>query len=171
MSPKFILETSRLLLRPFEAEDSGALFLLNSDPLVLKYTGDASFADVNEASAFIAQYDHYERFGYGRWTVLEKESRVFLGWCGLKYSPDIKETDIGFRFHRQYWGQGFATESAGACLKYGFSELKLKRIVGRARKENFASHRVLQKIGMLSTGSFIEDGSEWLLFEKKSDSA
>lgn len=171
MGQKYISETSRLLLRPFIAEDAEALYLLNADPVVLQYTGDVPFDDVNEAADFIAQYDHYNHFGYGRWAVLDRYTKHFLGWCGLKYSNEKDETDVGFRFYRQYWGLGFATESADACLDYGFNSLKLTVIVGRARMENVASHRVLQKIGMLSVGSFIEGGSEWRKFAKKSDSA
>lgn len=166
MSQQFILETSGLQLRPFTEEDSQSLFLLNSDPLVLQYTGDVPFKDVDEAAEFILRYDHYKQYGYGRWAVLDRESKAFLGWCGLKYSPEKNETDIGFRFHREFWGKGFATEAASGCLKYGFTELGLSRIVGRAQIGNISSHNVLKKIGMNQTGSFMEASVEWLLFEK-----
>src|SRR5690606_32437802 len=123
-----------------------------SDPLVLQYTGDAAFIDINEAAEFIENYNHYQQYGYGRWAVLDRNKNAFLGWCGLKYSPDKNETDIGFRFHREHWGKGFATEAANVCLEYGFSELGLSRIVGRAQIGNTASHRVLEKIGMTQIG-------------------
>ena len=70
------------------------------------------------------------------------------GLCGLKFIDDLKEVDIGYRFHRKYWGSGYATESAAACLKHGFEKLSLKKIIGRAMKENIASIKVMEKIGM-----------------------
>lgn len=56
--------------------------------------------------------------------------------------------DLGFRFFQIYWGNGIATEAAKACLDYGFSELQLETIIGRALIENIASIKVLEKIGM-----------------------
>ncbi len=166
MSQQFILETSGLRLRPFSIEDASELFHLNSDPLVLQYTGDAPFKDANDAAGFILNYRDYLQYGYGRLAVIALESNVFLGWCGLKYSPEKQETDIGFRFHRKYWGRGFATEAAKVCLDFGFSEMGLTRIVGRAQIRNIASHKVLEKIGMTQIGSFIEGSEHWLVFEK-----
>jgi RimJ/RimL family protein N-acetyltransferase len=64
-----------------------------------------------------------------------KETDAYLGWCGLKFLDDLQETDIGYRFHKKYWGRGYATESAAACLKYGFEKLNLKKIIGRAMKK------------------------------------
>lgn len=166
MSHQFILETSRLQLRTFALQDAQDLFHLNADPLVLKYTGDLAFKDENEASDFILHYDHYREYGYGRWAVIDRESEVFLGWCGLKYSSEKKETDIGFRLQRRYWGKGFATEAAKACMNYGFTELGLTRIVGRAQTKNIPSLKVLEKIGMTLIANFEEDSEQWLIFEK-----
>ncbi len=145
---KIILETPRLLLREFTPADAEICYLLNSDPEVIKYTGDAAFADVQEARRFLERYDQYRKFGVGRWAVFAKSDRQFLGWSGLKYSPDLDEYDIGFRFFRTHWNKGYATESATACIKMGFEQLNLQMIVGRAMKANTASIKVLQKIGL-----------------------
>lgn len=151
MKTNYILETPRLLLREFREEDAPHFFELNEDPEVIRYTGDPPFASVEAARQFLLDYDQYEKHGYGRWAVLLKPESArpeWIGWCGLKYIPELDETDVGFRFFRRYWGRGYATEAARACLDYGFGALGLKRIVGRAMKENAASVRVLQKIGM-----------------------
>ena len=153
MKVKYILETPRLLLREFGEEDAPHFFELNEDPEVVRYTGDPPFASVEEARQFLLNYDQYRKYGYGRWAVLLKPQDAkgiptWIGWCGLKYIPELEETDIGFRFYRRYWGQGYATEAARACLDYGFGPLGLNRIVGRAMEENGASVRVLEKIGL-----------------------
>jgi len=153
MKNNCIFETPRLLLREFREEDAPYFFDLNEDPEVVRYTGDPPFASLEDARRFLKDYDQYEKYGYGRWAVLIKGQSqggppAWAGWCGLKYIPELDETDIGFRFFRRYWGRGYATESARACLEYGFGQLGLKQVVGRVMKDNKASIRVLEKIGM-----------------------
>lgn len=162
---KKILETKRLYLRELTPEDAEDFFNLNLDPEVIKYTGDLAFNNIIEARSFLQNYNQYEMFGMGRWAVIHKEDNLFLGWCGLKYSPDLDEVDIGFRFHKKYWNQGFATESAQACLEFGFNQLNLEKIVGRAMEANIASVKVLEKIGMQYVGKFDFLKHEGVLYE------
>lgn len=143
-----LLETTRLKLREMTPDDAQNAYDLNSDPEVIKYTGDKSFETVEEARLFLTNYDHYRKYGFGRWAVISKAENILLGWCGLKYTPEKDEHDIGFRFFKKYWSMGYATEAANACLEKGFNEFNMPVIVGRAMKENVASIRVLQKIGL-----------------------
>lgn len=142
-----ILETERLILREFNSSDSKGLFELNSDMKVLKYTGDKPFQSALEALRFIENYSDYKKNGFGRWAVVSKDTKDFLGWCGLKLNNDAL-VDIGFRFFKKTWNKGFATESAKAVLDYGFDVLNLNEIIGRSSIENKASIRVLEKINM-----------------------
>lgn len=143
-----ILQTDRLLLRELVLSDAQRLYRLNQDPEVIRFTGDRAFTDEHHARKFLESYDHYHQYGFGRWAVIEKESGEFLGWCGLKYDPEIGQTDLGFRFFKKHWNKGFATEAAQATLGYAFGPLERQTIVGRAMKANTASIRVLEKIGM-----------------------
>lgn len=142
-----ILETSRLLLRTFVVEDARAFYDLNRHWDVIRFTGDTPFLSVLEAKYFIENYKEYEQQGFGRWAVVEKETGRFIGFCGLKLNEQ-GQVDLGFRFYKQKWGKGFASEAALACIEYGFNTLGLEEIIGRAVKENVASIRVLQKCGM-----------------------
>ena len=135
-----------MILRELSVDDAENFYALNLNPNVVKYTGDPPFQSISEAEEFLKNYNPYAAYGYGRWAVIEKETGKFIGWCGLKF--DGKETDIGFRFFEEHWGIGFATESAKACLAFGFTKLKLEEIIGRAMHENLASIKVLEKIGM-----------------------
>lgn len=168
--PEIILETDRLRLRRFLPGDGAAMFELNSDPEVLRYTGDPPFADPPEAEAFVRSYDHYEHFGIGRWVVVEKATGTFLGWCGLKYSLELDETDLGFRFFRRYWNKGYATESARACVDYAFEKLGLSLLVGRAMHANGASIRVLEKVGFHYWKDFDFDGHRGVYYLLKNKS-
>lgn len=143
-----ILTTKRLKLRQLTPADAENFYLLNADPEVIRYTGDDAFATIEATKQFLEGYDHYEKYGFGRWAVIRKEDNEFLGWCGLKYTPQTDDYDIGFRFFKKYWNQGYATEAAKACLDYGLNNLRIKTIIGRAMKANTASVKVLEKIGM-----------------------
>ncbi|RYE57522.1 MAG: N-acetyltransferase [Sphingobacteriales bacterium] len=148
MKPFHQLETKRTFMHQLTKEDAEDFYLLNLDPQVLKYTGDQPFADIAAAEDFLVNYEQFKKYGVGRMAVVNKSSSLFLGWCGLRYDPGVQEYDIGFRFLSRYWSLGFATETAQACISAGFNELAIDRIVGRARSENIASIKVLEKIGM-----------------------
>lgn len=144
---KRIIESSRLYLRELDVTDATEFFKLNEDPDVLRYTGDEPFESLEAATHFLENYSEYEQNGFGRWTVIEKTSNSFIGWCGLK-SHNSKWVDLGFRFHKREWGKGYGTESARAAVKAGFRQFQLEEIVGRAALANIASIRFLEKIGM-----------------------
>ena len=144
-----VIETERLLLRTFTIRDVQLIHDLNNDPEVVKYTFDP-IRDLDHAKDILERtiLPQYALYGYGRWAVHVKPELEFIGWCGLKCRPERNEVDLGYRYKREAWGRGYATEAAWACLKYGFDELRLKRIVGRAVPQNAGSLRVLEKIGM-----------------------
>ena len=154
---KIILETERLYLREFLSSDGFHFFHLNNDLEVIKHTGNKAFSSLDEATNFIKNYNEYITNGYGRWAVCLKTNHEFLGWCGLKFELDENETDIGYRFYKKYWGKGYATESAVACVKYGFEALNLKRIVGRSYSANKGSIKVLENCNFKFEKEFIYD--------------
>lgn len=164
-----IVETERLYLREITVQDSENAYLLNLDPEVIKYTGDSSFTSIDEAKTFLKNYTHYKKYGFGRWGVIHKTNNEFLGWCGLKYTEEDKEYDIGFRFFRKHWNKGYATESAKACLELGFSKYGMSTIVGRAMKENIASIKVLQKIGLTFYKDFDFNGQKGVIYKIERD--
>ena len=158
------VETDRLGLREILVSDAETMFELNSDPEVLRYTGDDPFESVEATREFLENYSDYQRNGFGRWIVVLKATGEILGWCGLKRDRETNEVDIGYRFFRKHWNKGYATEAAKACLVFGFEELELDKIIGRARKENTASLNVFDKLGMSFKEGFEEDGESWKLY-------
>lgn len=165
MKVQNILETERTCLRHLTTDDAENFYNLNLNPEVLKFTGDEPFKKIEDAGNFLSNYDQYEKYGVGRLAVIEKITDKFIGWCGLKYSPENDEYDIGFRFFQDYWNKGFATETARKCLEHGFNDLNIEKIVGRAMKENTASIKVLEKTGMKFKKTFDFDGKEGVIYE------
>ena len=160
-----VAETERLVLREFSPAEAEALFALNADPEVVRYTGDRAFVDVEEARQLLAGYDAYQRHGYGRWSIYLKETGGYIGFCGLAYRPETDEVDLGFRFYRRCWGKGYATEAGARSLELGFEQSGMQQIVGRSMEANRASQRVLAKLGMTLVSSFEREGQTWLQHE------
>jgi len=144
-----VIETDRLLLRKFTEGDAPVLYELNLDLEVIRYTHDP-MTDVEHARKVLNDVilPQYVLYGHGRWAVHLRSNLEFTGWCGLKYLPETNEVDLGYRFMKKFWGNGYATEAALACIEYGFSNLDLHQVVGRALPGNIASIKVLEKCGM-----------------------
>ena len=144
-----VIETERLLLRTFSETDAPLIYELNLDPDVTRYTHDP-VKDLAHATEILEKtiIPQYALYNHGRWAVHLKATLDFLGWCGLKYRAELNEIDLGFRFKKEFWGKGFATEAAYASIKYGFEKIGLQRIVGRAEIDNIGSLKVLKKCGM-----------------------
>lgn len=154
-----MLSTERLVLRPHGLSDVPFMMQLNSDPDVVRYTGDAAFASEAEARAVVERLIHqFEAWRMGRLVVLHRRTGEELGWCGLRWHEDLEVADLGYRFFRRHWGEGYATESAGACVRHAFEELGLPRLVAHAMPENVASIKVLEKLGFRRTGPTVFKG-------------
>lgn len=157
MSRPYIFESERFGLRELVPEDAQMFYELNLDPEVTRYTGDKAFQSISQAWDFLENYTEevYKVHGFGRWAVIEKESKEKWGWCGLK-KRDNGEIDMGYRIFRRYWGKGCATECGRAVLKYAFDDLGIKRIIAEAVEQNTSSFKVMEKLGF----EFLENGED-----------
>ncbi|SPW33543.1 Spermidine N(1)-acetyltransferase [Elizabethkingia miricola] len=169
------LETNRLIMRPFEETDAEGLFLLDSNPEVMKYVGGVVSTEIEQSRQMIEFIQNqYKENGVGRLAVIEKSSNTLIGWSGLKYLTKeingIKNVyELGYRFLPEYWGKGYATETAIAALNYAFNEIKTDVVYAMAVTENTGSNRVLQKLGFEELGTFLDDGDlcYWYKLEKE----
>jgi len=161
-----MIETERLLLRLFELKDIEVSYEMNLDTEVSRYTGDGGVVSKEEIERRIKEdvMGDYKKYGFGRFAVELKETGACIGFCGLKFLPDMKETDLGFRFMSEHWGKGYATEAAKACHEYGFNELGLKRIIAMVLPANLGSIRVLEKLGFEYETDLEEDGVQAKLY-------
>lgn len=164
LDSNLVATTDRLYLRRFVPADAMYLFALNSNPDVIRYTGDNSFYNMSAAKNFLRDYDHYDQHGFGRWAVVLKSEEKFIGFCGLRMDEKSGDVDLGFRFFADYWSQGYATEAANAALRLGFDEFGLEAIIGRCLRENLPSISVLQKLGMEFSEVREESDLLWLIY-------
>ncbi|GIU11293.1 N-acetyltransferase [Shewanella sp. c952] len=158
---KVITETSRLIIREFNLDDAQAVYDFNAPEEVCRYTGDAGMCtSIEDASNIIENIwlKEYAKYGFARWAVVLKETGKVIGFCGFKNETRIDAIDIGYRFHPDYWGKGFATESNQACIDYAKANMDFDLVYGEVMPENTGSSHVLKKMGFKFVRQYQEDG-------------
>lgn len=142
------LATARLRLRPFTERDLDHLARLYGDPRVMQIRKIGVQDRGQSAAQLTAIIAHWQRYGFGLWTVFTSSGGEFLGECGLRWRDDGSSVELSYGLVPACWGRGLATEASVAALGYGFTTAGLGRIVAIANAANAASHRVMVKLGM-----------------------
>jgi RimJ/RimL family protein N-acetyltransferase len=149
------LETGRLRLRRWRAEDESAMAQINRDPEVGRYLNRP--VDEQAVAGFFGQVlDHWETHGYGLWALEGREPSIegrFLGFAGLAHVPPFLSAagsapELGWRLVRSAWGHGLATEAAIAARDDAFGRLGLPEIISIIHPENERSRRIAIKLCM-----------------------
>jgi len=155
-----LYETDNLVLRELVPTDDQGMFELDSDSAVHRYLGNKPLKTIEESRKIIENVrKQYADLKIGRWAVVEKTTNRFIGWSGLKFCAETRNShtdyyDLGYRFIPSSWGKGYATESSKPAIMHAFKVLKLPVIYGNALKDNGASRRVLEKLGFSFTGYY-----------------
>ena len=150
------------MLRPPTLDDLDAWHAIYLDAEEVWFGAPRSSLDENRAK-LERQIAHFEEHGYGMCTV-ELDGQT-IGAAGLQHLEGGPEVEVGYRFLKEHWGRGYATESALASLAFGFEELGLGRIVAVALESNVASRRVLEKCDMDEVGLTHVYGLEHVKYE------
>src|SRR5690348_9989997 len=113
-----VLLTERLVLRGFALDDLDALAAIYADPEIMRYIkgGVRSYAQASASLKSITR--EWDLRGYGLWAVTHRDTSTLLGTCGF-----VARAELGYILGRAAWGKGYATEAAGACVRFGFATL------------------------------------------------
>jgi [ribosomal protein S5]-alanine N-acetyltransferase len=160
------LETERLLIRPFlVAEDAEPMEAVYCDPEVMRYIPGGALADAEAVRATLATHaGTQERLGFSAWAVVERQTADVIGDAGFGIFEPTGDVELGYTLARPYWGRGYATEAAGACLEAGLAHIAAVRIVAVVDEANAASLRVADRIGMPRIGTIEAHGRPHVLF-------
>lgn len=144
-----MIETERLIFRRFVNDDLDLLVEQRSDPEVNKYLGGTERQNREALEKRIKFYmSCCDEFGFGMCAMMWKETGEMIGSAGLQPLEDTGEIEVGYSLIKDYWGRGLGTEAARGWMRYGFTTSGLTRIVAVADVENWASRRIMEKLGM-----------------------
>jgi ribosomal-protein-alanine N-acetyltransferase len=152
-----MIETSRLILRPWRQSDLPLFAEQNADPVVMRFLSGVLTRE--QSDAYVASAErHLAEHGFGKWAVEAPGVAPFIGAVGLSWvkftAAFTPVVEVAWRLHRQYWGHGYATEAARAAIEDGFTRVGLPEVVALTALDNRASMRVMERLGMTRTIEF-----------------
>ena len=147
------IETVRLILRPWHANDLEELEQLWADPAVRQGRDlpPERIRAIAESSS-----RQWQCNGFGPWAALDKATGPWIGRAGLDELEDWPEThkiEVGWELHRAWWGKGLATEAGLAALRFGFGEHQIERVISVTAAWNTSARRVMERIGLEEQGT------------------
>ncbi|PCJ28217.1 MAG: GNAT family N-acetyltransferase [SAR86 cluster bacterium] len=150
MTNIYQIQSQRILLRQWQAQDYPKFAKMCADPEVMEFFPELLSEDDSNllADKFASQIA--ER-GWGFWVAEHIEDGKFLGLVGLGQASDLPIDDaieVGWRLAREHWGSGFATEAALASLCFAFETLALKETIAITAATNVRSQQVMERLGM-----------------------
>ena len=146
-----ILRTSRLSLRTWREDDIDAFVRVTADPAVHDFLPGPWTHEKTSALA-AAQNAQFERLGSCYFAATLCDSGALIGFVGLKYQdadlPFAPCFELGWCLGTGYWGQGYASDGARACLAHGFDTLGLQEIISFTVPANLRSRAVMERLGL-----------------------
>jgi ribosomal-protein-alanine N-acetyltransferase len=143
------IETERLLLRMYRSEELETVYHLCTDADVARFfpfSHEIKKEDV--LTSLPRRTERWRTQGFGQLGVFNKADEKLIGYCGMQYLDNTEDVEIYYGLFKDWWGKGLATEAAKAVLRFGFEEVKLKRVVAVTHPENAPSHKVLLRLGL-----------------------
>jgi RimJ/RimL family protein N-acetyltransferase len=144
-----ILETPRLILRPFDEKDVDLLSELMANPDFMRFSLGIYSRD--QTLEFLDKLIGWQNRGLpSLFAMIFRETDALIGYCGF-YHQHIDQSDdieIGYRLQPECWNKGITTEAARAVRDHAFRDLKLPRVISLVHYDNIPSRRVAEKIGM-----------------------
>lgn len=152
--PWEILQTGRCIVRETTVEDVDAFYKIYEEPSITEYM-EGLFEDREEEIRYTKNYIKcvYEFFGYGLWTIVEKNDDCVIGRAGISWREDTETIELGFVVAKPYQRKGYAFEACSAILEYAYEELDIRKVWAYVDKENRISRSLCNKLGFRFQGA------------------
>jgi RimJ/RimL family protein N-acetyltransferase len=165
----WVLRTGRLVLRPVAYGDLPDLAALKADPTVYALMLGGVRTTAQTAADLAEDIMFWGRHGVGLWAVRDASTEAFFGITGLHLRGDGRGMALRMAFVAAAHGRGYASEAAGAALRFGHDRSGLRRIIGVSRETNIGSRMVLGAIGMVPCEVYERDGYKMMVYESVVD--
>lgn len=164
-----VYETERLIFKPTSVDDSAFILELLNTPKFLQFVGDRGLKSVADAEQYIKtkMLSQLDALGFSNYTLIKKDDHEKIGTCGLYKRDGLEDVDIGFAFLPEHEKQGFGFEAATKVKDLAFTVFGIKKIVAITTADNIGSQKLLDKLGMVFSGttSIPDDDETLLLYE------
>ena len=167
MNQTWIVRTGRLVMRPVSYGDLADLVALKGDPMVYAVMLGGVRNRVECAEDLAEDIAFWGAHGVGMWAVRDAVTEGFLGYVGLHARPDGRGVALRFAFVTSAQGRGYASEAAGAALRFAHERAGLRRVIAVARASNVGSRQVLGSIGMVLHETYQRDGEAVLVYQSE----
>jgi RimJ/RimL family protein N-acetyltransferase len=170
IGPPIVFETERTIIRRFVISDLPSVQSFWCDPEVKRFFPGGATPIEKAQQSLENTIERYHTLppGMGMWAVDQKTTRTTIGHAALVFLDQTKDIEIGYLLQKNSWGHGLGTEIARGLIDYGFSTLKLDRIVAIAHPENARSISIIKKSDMRTIGPAYYYGMAVILFEATS---
>lgn len=158
-SPFPVLTTDRLVLRKTKIEDAEEVFIMRSDPELLRYVDRDPAKTIDEARSFIQLItDNLDNNVGVSWAMTLKDSDRMIGSIAIwRIDKENHRGEIGYVLLTEYQGKGLMLEAIQAVADYGFKEMKLHSLEANINPDNLASQNVLERAGFVREAYFREN--------------
>lgn len=154
---KVLIETERLILREITFEDFDAWYEILSDAETMQHY-PAPFDEEKVRSWINWNLDNYQKYGFGLWAIVLKETGEFIGDCGITLQDidgDILP-EIGYHINKKYWHRGFAKEAARAVRDWVFETTSYNIIYSYMKYTNVGSYSTAIANGMKKVKEYLD---------------
>lgn len=164
-----MIASDRLLLKVPLERDFERYFAIHADPETNLFNPNGAMNLETAKLTFSGILAHWKEHGFGTWCICEKTDPEFIiGFGGLDYRlyGNNKRLNLGYRFDKAYWGNGYATELAKKAIIFGLQELRMGEIFAIVRPNHLSSIKVLEKSDMKLIGELddVPDGANSLIY-------
>lgn len=164
--PWEILRTKRCLIRETTEEDVDSFYHIYAHEGITRYMENL-YEDRAEEIAYVKEYREkvYAFYGYGMWTVLLLDGTV-IGRAGISWREGFELPELGFVIGVPWQCQGYAYEVCSAILDYAREELGFTQVQALVMEGNEPSAALCRKLGFVQTGTAVEDGDSYAVYER-----
>lgn len=155
---KMILETERLILREYTAEDFDALYGILSDKETMKHY-PKTYDEKGTKRWLNWSFDNYKKYGFGLWAIELKAAGQFIGDCGITMQniDGSLLPEIGYHIHKSFWRQGFGKEAASAVRDWCFSNTEFDAVYSYMTASNLPSYSTAASVGMKRIKEYFDE--------------
>ncbi len=167
-----VLQSARLTFYQLTLSDAALMLRMLNEESFIRNIGDRGVRTLAQAEQYLegAPIRSYQQHGFGMYRLVRKADGVDVGLAGLVYREYLAIPDVGYAILPEFSGAGYASEAALAVYRYGKNVLKLAAIVGIVAPDNFASKKILEKIGLVTDKQILSaDTQKWLDYYTESE--